>query len=137
MGQAKDLPGGQYGLDNPWEMHPRTDRIGDKAGTATRKGGISGALGKLSDKMYGLGDRKDDELRAYTPQEAQKAQAIVDAQTNKNQTKGVAGAIPSYKKGGKIHKTGLARLHKGERVIPKSKVHKVEKAMRKVSRKRG
>jgi|ERR1700733_15612862 len=47
------------------------------------------------------------------------------------------GDIPSYKKGGKVHKTGLAHLHKGERVIPKSKVHKVEKAMRKVSRKRG
>lgn len=30
-------------------------------------------------------------------------------------------SIPSYKKGGKVKKTGLARLHKGERVIPKKK----------------
>ena len=26
---------------------------------------------------------------------------------------------PSYKKGGKVKKTGLARLHKGEMVVPK------------------
>ncbi len=26
---------------------------------------------------------------------------------------------PSYKKGGKVKKTGLARLHKGETVVPK------------------
>jgi hypothetical protein len=37
----------------------------------------------------------------------------------------------SYKRGGKTRKTGLANLHKGERVIPKSKVKRVEKMMRK------
>lgn len=26
--------------------------------------------------------------------------------------------VPSYKKGGKVKKTGLAMVHKGERVIP-------------------
>jgi hypothetical protein len=37
----------------------------------------------------------------------------------------------SYKRGGKVRKTGGANLHKGERVIPKSKVKRVEKMMRK------
>src|SRR6266705_155905 len=41
------------------------------------------------------------------------------------------GKVPSYKKGGKIRKTGLALVHKGERMIPKGKVAKVEKMMRK------
>lgn len=41
------------------------------------------------------------------------------------------GKIPSYKKGGKIRKTGIAFVHKGERMIPKAKVKSVEKAMRK------
>jgi hypothetical protein len=36
-----------------------------------------------------------------------------------------------YKRGGKVRKTGGAIVHKGERVIPKSKVKRVEKMMRK------
>ncbi len=39
--------------------------------------------------------------------------------------------VPSYKKGGMVRKTGLARLHKGERVVPKAKVGKVNKMMQK------
>lgn len=37
----------------------------------------------------------------------------------------------SYKRGGKVRKTGTANLHKGERVIPRGKVKRVEKMMRK------
>ena len=37
----------------------------------------------------------------------------------------------SYKRGGKTRKTGPANLHKGERIIPKGKVKRVEKMMRK------
>ena len=37
----------------------------------------------------------------------------------------------SYKRGGKTRKTGIANLHKGERIIPKGKVKRVEKMMRK------
>ena len=37
----------------------------------------------------------------------------------------------SYKRGGKVRKTGGANLHKGERVIPRGKVKKVERMMRK------
>lgn len=36
-----------------------------------------------------------------------------------------------YKRGGKVRKTGIAKLHKNERVIPKGKVKRVEKMMRK------
>ena len=41
----------------------------------------------------------------------------------------------SYKKGGTVRKTGLARLHKGEVVVPRNKVKRVKKAMRKAGRK--
>ena len=37
----------------------------------------------------------------------------------------------SYHRGGKVRKGGKARLLKGERVIPKGKVKRVEKMMRK------
>lgn len=40
----------------------------------------------------------------------------------------------SYKKGGRVKKTGLARLHRGELVIPRNKVKRVKKAMRKRGR---
>jgi hypothetical protein len=36
-----------------------------------------------------------------------------------------------YARGGKVRKTGPAVVHRGERVIPKSKVKRVEKLMRK------
>jgi hypothetical protein len=39
--------------------------------------------------------------------------------------------VPSFKKGGKVKKTGLAYVHKGEKVIPKNKVKKVKKALKK------
>ena len=34
---------------------------------------------------------------------------------------------PSYKKGGKVKKTGLAKLHKGERVLNKKQTKKFDK----------
>jgi hypothetical protein len=37
----------------------------------------------------------------------------------------------AYKRGGKVRKTGPAIVHRGERVIPKKKVKRVEKMMRK------
>jgi hypothetical protein len=40
----------------------------------------------------------------------------------------------SYKKGGRVKKTGLARLHKGEVVVPRNKVRKYKKAMRRNGR---
>jgi hypothetical protein len=36
-----------------------------------------------------------------------------------------------YHRGGKVRKTGVARLKKGERVIPVSKVKKVDRMMKK------
>lgn len=38
----------------------------------------------------------------------------------------------SYKRGGKVRKTGPANLHKGERVVPRGKVKAVEKSMRRM-----
>lgn len=35
----------------------------------------------------------------------------------------------SFKKGGKVKKTGVAKVHKGEHVIPKHKVKKVKKIL--------
>lgn len=42
---------------------------------------------------------------------------------------------PSYKKGGKVKKTGLALVHKGEMVIPASRVASVVKAVKKAGMK--
>ena len=41
----------------------------------------------------------------------------------------------SYKHGGRVKKTGLAHLHRGELVVPRNKVKRVKKAMRKTGRK--
>jgi len=61
------------------------------------------------------------------------------------QTKGFGGSTArlrnetaaepdSYKKGGKVRKTGIARVHRGERVLT---VKQTKKADRKMARKRG
>ena len=92
----------------------------------------------FSDEQNSMDDRRTDQTGGKPYVEAGRGRKLQQQDLDRDQQEGVAGATPpSYKKGGKVHKTGLARLHKGERVIPKSKVHKVEKLMRKASRKRG
>ena len=46
------------------------------------------------------------------------------------------GIFNSYKKGGLVRKTGLARVHKGELVIPKSRVDLVRRAIRMYKRRK-
>jgi len=41
------------------------------------------------------------------------------------------GGAPEYKKGGLVKKTTFAKVHKGEVVIPKSRVNTIEKAVKK------
>jgi len=40
-------------------------------------------------------------------------------------------SAPTYSKGGSVKKTGMAKVHKGEVVIPKARVEAVEKAVKK------
>jgi len=40
------------------------------------------------------------------------------------------GGVRMFKKGGMVKKTGIAKIHKGEMVVPKKKVKKVKKAMK-------
>ena len=42
---------------------------------------------------------------------------------------GLVGAIPSFKKGGKMRKTGLARLHKGEVVLTATQAKSLKKVL--------
>jgi hypothetical protein len=43
---------------------------------------------------------------------------------------GLVNAIPSFKKGGKMRKTGLARLHAGEVVLTSTQAKSLKKALR-------
>lgn len=53
------------------------------------------------------------------------------AEPNLNRRAGSLPPLPEYKKGGKVKKTGMAKVHKGEVVIPKARVEAVEKAVKK------
>ena len=44
---------------------------------------------------------------------------------------GAVNAIPSFKKGGKVKKTGLARLHKNEVVLTAAQAKSLKKIMNK------
>jgi hypothetical protein len=45
-----------------------------------------------------------------------------------------AHAVPSYKRGGMVRKTGLARVHRGEIVVPRHRVKRAKRAMRRTGR---
>ena len=42
----------------------------------------------------------------------------------------VAGAVESFKKGGKVHRTGLAHVHKGEVVLPAAQAKSLKKVLK-------
>jgi SLT domain-containing protein len=71
------------------------------------RGGWQGGLRAAGKSLQKLGDRQleDASNRRITP--------------------------VAYKRGGKVRKTGIAMLHKAERVIPRGKAKRVEKMMRK------
>lgn len=55
---------------------------------------------------------RSDELRAKFDESLK---ISPQRKSSANQSKG--GVIPEYRKGGSVRKTGLAKLHKGERVL--------------------
>lgn len=84
-----------------------------------------------------LGDKARDVAIAVRNdyEESKRISAAKRSQKPSTKTPQVAaGVYPSYKKGGRVRKTGLALLHKGEKVIPKKNVKRVEKAVRKYKR---
>lgn len=64
--------------------------------------------GKLGKFLSERKDRSDDQKRLGR---------IYGLETN-------ASSIPSYKKGGVVKKTGMAKVHKGERVLTKKQARK-------------
>ena len=40
---------------------------------------------------------------------------------------GIGGPVPGFKKGGKVKKTGMARVHKGERVLTAKQANAMKK----------
>lgn len=95
--------------------------------------------GQKQGKLESEGKLTDEDARIM-----RKSADETIASEGKNVDSGVLG---SYKKGGKVKKTGPYKLHKGEEVIPAHKVGKKKghrgkakgqkKAHKKVARKRG
>jgi hypothetical protein len=79
-------------------------------------------------------DETDDEYMRRSSDNTRKMQL---KDQSRQAAQGAAGnTVPSYKKGGIVKKTGLANLHKGERVVPKKDVKRTEKTMKKYGGKR-
>lgn len=72
--------------------------------------------------------RRMQELQDATPPEVLRQQRLAAI----NRARANSGQPPKeYKKGGKVKKTGLALVHKGEVVIPAHRVATVDKALKK------
>lgn len=56
----------------------------------------------------------------------EKAPLWLDKQKDKQKERATP---PSYKKGGKVKKTGMAKVHKGEVVVPKKKAESIQAFM--------
>ena len=73
--------------------------------------------GALQGVASGMGSPDDDKKRKKRDDEHN----IKDSM----KTPGFYGStVTSYKRGGKVHKTGMALLHKGERVLTKKQARK-------------
>lgn len=59
------------------------------------------------------------------------SRAISGAASNQVNMAGTVPLVGMYKKGGTVKKTGIALVHKGELIIPASKVKSVKKLMKK------
>lgn len=58
-------------------------------------------------------------------------QSLSDSGREMTDSASSRGITPvAYRKGGKVRKTGIALVHRGERVIPASKRKKVERLMK-------
>ena len=59
------------------------------------------------------------------------SRALSGATANQVKMAGTVPLVGMYKKGGTVKKTGIALVHKGELIIPASKVKSVKKLMKK------
>ena len=61
-------------------------------------------------------------VKEASAQSVRAVKAGGDVAVSKIQQQGGGGATPAYKKGGIVKKTGLAKVHKGELIIPRHMV---------------
>ena len=95
-------------------------------------GGFAGFMGAASGKGVSGGgkDDKDNNPINHIKKLFSKKSSGSGGGSSADEMGAETSGVPSYKKGGKVRKTGLARLHKGERVLNKSQA-------KRYSRKRG
>jgi len=86
-------------------------------------------INKLLDEVEGMNtktSKEDEGLKPGSP-------TVTDDKRKTEKKK----EYPSYKKGGKVKKTGLALVHKGERVVPRKKAESVEQFMKRRNKETG
>ena len=74
-------------------------------------GGVMSGFSKETDKDSKTKQRVKDAIGKI------KSKIKGKPQTSASVDEGAGSDFPSYKRGGRVKKTGLARLHKGERVL--------------------
>jgi hypothetical protein len=67
----------------------------------------------------------------FNPPARERMQMSAVPQEAKGRKRSVATEAGEFKKGGKVKKTGVAKLHKGEVVVPAHRVETVDKALKK------
>ena len=86
-----------------------------------------------SDNSGSRGSKTKDALERGGSAIAKTGSAMIEnarEQAASNMNRQTPVNLPSYRRGGKVRKTGVARVHKGEYVVPRSKVKKVKRAMK-------
>ena len=88
-------------------------------------GGFAGFTGAVSGKKDKAG--KDDNPINHIKKLFSKKSGGSGGGSSSDEMGAETSGVPSYKKGGKVRKTGLARLHKGERVLNKRQAKRYSK----------
>jgi hypothetical protein len=89
-------------------------------------GGFAGFMSGMSGKKQDYTTKKSDDKTGDKKKGPGGSNAAKG--TSADEMGAETSGVPSYKKGGKVRKTGLARLHKGERVLNKRQAKQYKKS---------
>lgn len=89
---------------------------------------IANDLGSFGQAFLGSGNSSKQQQSKKKQQKKFQAQTVGSSGVNASGGSSSSSASPeSYKRGGKVRKTGMAKVHKGERVLTKAQAKKYRK----------
>lgn len=108
----------------PTDQNKTTNSPASRGVSATIQSGITTTDSRTGKTSTVWDPPREAQTHAITREQFRNAGKTQTATPATPTTQGVESPIPSYRKGGKVKRTGLARVHKGERVLTRKQTRK-------------